>query len=346
MRVKTISIVIRNSSPSLQLIAIAFITAFLFLSCAKRPVSDVAYSSFNRIPVGPGPEDMVLDTFSSDPRLLVSCTERRLKNVPFGEIYAVNLATDSSRILPRINNPGDLVFQPHGIDLVKNQYGEVLLYCISHNEEKKEHSIVIYKVFDDRLEFMRKIDHPLLVSPNDLAASASDEIYVTNDAGKRGSFIEALFKLKRGTVVMYNPSDSSWKIVAQKLLYANGVSIAKDHRVIVSTVRQNALYSFPESGGGDKKIIARLFGLDNISWVNENEILVTAHPDLYKFLKHYKNRKKKSPSVVYRVNVSTGAVKTIFSDDGSQISASSTAIWYEGRLFISQVFEPYLLELQ
>lgn len=314
-------------------------------SCVKLPVAEVNYSECKKIQVGSGPEDMVLDTLSSkNPRILVSCSERRIKNSGFGEIFSLDISTGNSQILPRKNNPDSLVFRPHGIDLVKNIKGKILLYCISHNEKMNEHSIIIYKVFPDRLEFQQKLDNPLLVSPNDVAAAPSGEIFVTNDSGKRGSMKEALFKLKRGTVVMFNPENYEWKIFAKKLLYANGIAITGKNEIVVSTVRQNALFLFHKENPEKRKIIAPLFGLDNISFANENEILVTSHPSLYKFLKHYKDSGKKSPTIVYKVNLYTGEIKTVYSNDGSQISAASTAIWYNGKLYISQVFEPFILE--
>ncbi len=343
-------------------VCLLLLLPIFFLSCAKLPISEVKYSEYKKIAVGSGPEDMVLDTFSASiPRLLVSCNERRIKNSDFGEIYSVDLQNEKAEILPRKNNPVDLAFRPHGIDLVKNISGEILLYCVSHNEKKKEHSIIIYKIFPDRLEFQQKLDSPLLVSPNDVAATSSGEFFVTNDSGKRGSKTEPMLKLKRSNVVMYvennyfkNPNDGEWKknpvwqIAADKLSYANGVVAGSYRQIYVSTVTGNQLLSYTqnEKGNnfGEKKVIAKLKGLDNISFVNENEILVTSHPSLYKFLKHFKNSKKKSPSVVYKVNLKTGEVKNIFSDDGSQISGASTAVSYNGKLYISQVFEPFLLE--
>lgn len=333
-----------------------------FTSCAKLPIAGTNYSEFKKISVGSGPEDMVLDTLSAEnPRLLVSCSERRDKNSGFGEIFSVDISTGQSQVLARKNNPENLVFRPHGIDLVKNVKGEILLYCISHNEEKKEHSIIVYKVFPGRLEFLQKLDSPLLVSPNDVAATPSGEIFVTNDSGRRGSIMEHLFKLKRSNVVMYvennyfkDPATGEWKknpvwqIAADKLSYANGVAAGSYRQVYVSTVRGNQFISYRlnEKGNsfGEKKIIAKLKGLDNISFVNENEALVPAHLNQYAFLKHYKNAEKFSPSVVYKVNLQTGKTDVVYSNNGSQISGASTAIQYKDKLYISQVFEPFILE--
>ena len=35
----------------------------------------------------------------------------------------------------------------------------------------------------------------------------------------------------------------------------------------------------------------------------------------------------------------------IFADDGSRVSTGSTGIYYKGKLYVSQVFQPYVLEV-
>jgi hypothetical protein len=92
------------------------------------------------------------------------------------------------------------------------------------------------------------------------------------------------------------------------------------------------------------KLIAKLHGLDNVTFLNDKEILVTAHLRMLAFLKHYKDAKNISPTVVYRVNIFTGEYKAIYENDGSDICGGSTALYYKGKLYISQVFEPFLLK--
>ncbi len=324
-----------------------FFIALSFTSCSIIPATTQRNSI--RISVGPGPEDIVLDTSSTSyPRLLASCTQRRKGQPAYNEICEVNLNNNSFKALKRTNEPEGMIFHPHGFDLVKNKTGELLLYCVSHNEEKKEHSIIIYRVFANHLEFKEKLDSPLLVSPNDVTASCTGEIFVTNDAGKRGSAIESLLKLKRSNVVHYNSDTQKWDIVANKLCYANGIAInhCPSDYVIFSTVRSNKLYMLQNSTVEkySKKIIAQLKGLDNITYINDKEILVTAHLNQIAFLKHYKNANNLSPTVVYRVNIHTGEYQPVYSDNGSAISGASTALYYKGKLYMSQVFEPFLLE--
>jgi hypothetical protein len=305
-----------------------------------------------RIPTGPGPEDIVIDTISTPyPRLLASCHQRRSGQPAYSEICEVNLNNDSFKIVKRTNEPQGMVFRPHGIDLVKNTKGELLLYCVSHNDEQKEHSIIIYKVFADYLEFKEKLDSPLLVSPNDITASCTGELFVTNDAGKRGSAMEQLLKLGRSNVISYEPETKQWRVVATGVTYANGIALNRcmsDYVVVFSTVRSNKLYMLKPSkintGEYTKRTIARLKGLDNITFINENELLVTAHLRQIAYIKHFKDPKNIAPTVVYRVNIQTGEHSAVYSNDGSAICGGSTALLYKGKMYIAQVFEPFLLK--
>lgn len=326
------------------------IIPFLFSNCT--PIPKVASrSGVVRIPVGPGPEDIVVDTISTSyPRLLASCYQRR-KGMPYyGEVCEINLNNDKYKALKRVGEPAGMVFKPHGFDLVKSNNGELLLYCISHNDEKKEHSIIIYKVAPDYLQFKEKLDSPLLVSPNDVTADCSGNIFVTNDAGKRGSTIEQLFKLKRSNVVRFNTEDKKWAVVANKLVYANGVKInqCNDEDIVLSTIRSNKLYLMQQNVksklGYSMKTLARLKGLDNITFLNDNEVLVTAHLRQIKFLKHYKNTKNLSPTVVYKVNINSGKTEVVYSNNGTEICGASTALVYKGKMYLSQVFEPFILK--
>ena len=323
----------------------------LAFSACTTALPVVQHRNSVKINVGPGPEDIVLDTLSTyRPRILASCAQRRIGKPDYGEICEVNLENDNYKILKRTNEPAGMVFHPHGFDLVKTSEGEILLYCVSHNAEKKEHSILIYYVLPGHLEFKEKMDSPLLVSPNDVTANCDGEIFVTNDAHKHGSNLEHILKLRSSNVVCYHPSTKKWNVVAGKYCYPNGIAInhCPSDYVLLSTTRTNKLYKLQyhgnKKGRYSSKTIAKLKSLDNITFLNDKEILVTAHLRMLAVIKHFKDPKNLSPTVVYKVNIVTGKYKAVYSNDGSDISAGSTALYYKGKLYISQIFEPFLLK--
>ncbi|MCG3168057.1 MAG: hypothetical protein POELPBGB_03857 [Bacteroidia bacterium] len=321
-------------------------SAFLILltACSRLPINSAFETK--QINVGPGPEDMVVDSTEGTQRLLVSCNERRSDTI-FGEIYEVKLGDNSVRIIPRIHTPEDIVFNPHGID-IKTLNGVTRLYAISHNDAKQRHTIVVYRVYADSLVYETLYENQAAMNtPNDLAVTEKGDIYVSNDAGKRGSVWEQLWKLKRSNVVFYDAELKLWKKVADGLVYANGVEV-DDTCVYVATSRSNKLFSYKREADGNlsnRRILVEVPGQDNIIF-NGDELIFTSHPNMMKFLKHVKSSEKKSPSQVHSFNRKTGEYKLLFTDDGYRISASSTALIVGDKLYISQVFDPYLLEVK
>ena len=316
----------------------------LLAACSRLPINTV--SETKQIAVGPGPEDMVVDNSSGIERLLVSCNERRFDTV-YGEIFEVKLNDNSTRVIPRINTPEDIVFNPHGIDL-KTINGVTRLYAISHNNEKERHTIVVYRVYADSLVYETLYENQAAMNtPNDLAVTEKGDIYLSNDAGKRGNIWEQLWKMKRSNVVFYDSELKLWKKVADQLVYANGVAV-DDTCVYVATTRTNKLLSYKREADGNlsnRRTLAEVPGEDNIIF-HGDELIFTSHPKVFKFIKHVKSSENKSPSQVHSYNRKTGEYKLLFTDDGYRISASSTALIVGDKLYISQVFDPYILEVK
>ncbi len=316
----------------------------MLASCSRLPINTA--SETKQIKIGPGPEDMVVDTTGGTQRLLVSCNERRIDTV-YGEIFEVKLSDHSTRVIPRINTPEDIIFNPHGIDL-RTIDGVTRLYAISHNNEKERHTIVVYRVYTDSLVYETLYENQAAMNtPNDLAVTEKGDIYVSNDAGKRGNIWEQLLKMKRSNVVFYDAELKLWKKVADGLVYANGVAV-DDTCVYVATTRSNKLFYYKREADGNlstRRTLAEVSGQDNIMF-HGDELIFTSHPKVFKFIKHVKSSDKKSPSQVHSYNRKTGEYKLLFTDDGYRISASSTALIVGDKLYISQVFDPYLLEVK
>ncbi len=201
--------------------SILFIFATLGIHCCYNTPA-VSEVPAEKIQVGPGPEDMVLDTLQGNPRLIISCSARRESHEPYGEIVSLDLHTGSQVKLLRYNEPGDVVFRPHGIYLDKD-----ILFVISHELEPDYHPILVYRLHGDSLEFKELINTPQQNSPNALVTGPEGEIYFVNDSGKRGSLAEKAFRLKRANVVrlMKNP-DGRWEsaIMAVDLGYPAGIN--------------------------------------------------------------------------------------------------------------------------
>ncbi|MBN2237170.1 MAG: hypothetical protein JW729_06395 [Bacteroidales bacterium] len=320
----------------------AFMALWL-TSCTSIPVSGPWKTK--KIATGFGPEDIVLDTLSSKvkPRILISCDTRRSTDSVTNGIYWLDLATDSVFLFNRLAEPVDLVFHPHGFDFVKMD-STLHLFVISHDDIKNVHTVIKYRVLEKDLIFEAEFHHKLFISPNDIFALTDGSFFITNDAGKRHSLAEQLFKLKRSSVVYYKDFLNAYYI-DKSLSYANGIYFEKPF-LYVSTVLQNTIFKFTIEDGKsiERTELSEIKGGDNIT-KSQNKYLVAAHLNSIAFLRHRKIANIPSPSVIYQFDPFTGEKEVLFSDDGKTISAASTAIRYGKYLYISQVFDNFILKV-
>lgn len=323
---------------------VQWLLLFLMMAAgACHPVPVNTSFPSERIEVGPGPEDMVLDTLRGESRLLISCSARRESQEPYGEIMAYSLESGKEKVLPRVGEPEGIHFRPHGIYLDGSR-----LYVISHEQEPDDHPVLIYMVEGDTLRFIDAVRTPLQHSPNALVTGPDGAIYLVNDAGKRGNMLEKILKLKRaGVVRISGDGDGNWNAtsVAGGLGYPAGINRIGDTLYVGDAILHRIhVYAISPDGIEPVKSIPGVRGNDNIR-IHEGLLLVPGHIKPFKFIGHARDPEKKSPVTVFLVDPLSGEVREIYSTDGSAISAGSTAIIYKGALYISQVFEPYLLKV-
>ena len=331
-----------------RLIIVLGIVFTMLCACnLKAPLPLHSEESYDcrRIKVAPGPEDFVLDRWHGSPRLLVSCHDRRHPETP-GGIYSFNIDSEEFKELPRIGEPADIaVFKPHGVD-IRRDGNDILLYVIIHDphnrEQRSENAVAIYLVGRDELKFIKLLeDKRYLWSPNDLSVLPSGEIYLTNDY--HGSF-DLYFKRKASEVVYFNPETQKWSKVADDIGLANGI-LAEKSRVFVAAMFDNQILEYPrlEDGSlGKGRAVAFFKGPDNIM-KSGKYLMVAAHFDDLALMKTKKDPSAHAPSVIFRIDPEQMARSTVFMDNGGLISAASTALVYNNRLYISDVFDPYMV---
>ncbi len=253
----------------------AFLTIIIigFQCCNKLPaVPDVPTE---KILVGAGPEDMVLDTLQGHPRLIISCAARRESHKPFGEMISVNLLSGIPSTLIRHHEPEDLLFRPHGIFL----YGD-LLYVISHEKEPDFHPILVYRLHGDSLEFRELIHTSNQHSPNALVIGTEGEIYFVNDSGKRGSIAEKALRLKRASVIRLSKDDQGkWnsETMVKDLGYPAGINrIGNKLYVGDAVLHRIHVYRISEHGLAPINEFRNLRGNDNIR-IHYGHLLTVGH---------------------------------------------------------------------
>ena len=318
----------------------------VFASCKNHPSFNRDYT---RIAVGPGPEDIAMDTIGKSNRLIVSCSERRTEDFSKNGFYQYEFASEELSRLKVVSLPEEVSLRPHGIDIGVVD-GKKLLYVVNHEKNEDDfppagrQSILIFLLVGDSAVYQEQLTDEILISPNDLCVDGKGGIYVSNDSGKRNNFFEKLFEMRKSTVVHFDGSD--WTYVGDKLKYANGVGV-KDNRLYVTGTQEKAIISYEIGRDGshsDKQEIPCLKGNDNITF-SGNKLVTTSHLDFMKFIKHVGDEAKTSPCAVYTLDLESHSIDTLYMDNGGVLSAASTGLIYDNNLYVAQVFNPYILEI-
>jgi hypothetical protein len=329
-----------NQITSQYLIFVSLLFTLTANAQSKLMNSDYCYQKIN---LGYGPEDIVIDTITNpdQPKLLVSCNSRRKTEKDMSEIFVYDIKAQTTSLVKRIE-PTDLCFNPHGIDLV-NVHDSLILLVVSHCRANKTNSIVRYYWKNNMLYFLEKITDPLFTSPNAVSGFKDGSFLVSNDANKQGSIFEVLFKQKKAKVIYWNDGTASF--ADAKVCYGNGILVNGSTIYQASTMPGEVYqYSFSNGKLSNKTTIAKVKGADNIR-LDGNNLVVAGHLKFGKFLKHMKNTNKKSPTAIFTINKESHEKNLIYYNSGLLISAASTGLIYNHKLYIAQVFDNFILEV-
>lgn len=316
-------------------------TFFLFLlaccvaSCAKLPVETANYkhAAFD---VLTGPEDFVLDT-SNFPRLIVACGSKRKGDASKGGFFSIYL--NSKHVEPmKVFMPDSISLFPHGIDLVK-QNDSMIILAVNHeyiSKKKTRHSVLRFLLKHDRLYFIQQVISPEMKHPNAVCGLADGSFFFSN--------MYTSNMLSKGNITYCKNGDCN--VASRKMRYANGVTYYNKRLYVASTL-ENKIFSYSIDNGKllDEKVEGELKGGDNLRVVND-KLYCAAHLKLWAFIKHYKNFRKHSPTAVFEKDLISGKSEIIYFNKGGVIDASSTALKYKGKIYITGVFDPEVVEIE
>lgn len=325
---------------------LVFLEVLLASSCAKVPVFNGDYAI---IEVAPGPEDIALDTIFRTERLIVSCSERRTTDYSKNGFYQYGFSNQKLSRLQMVGLPDSIQLRPHGIDIALVN-GVKTLYCVNHEKNAElfppagRQSILVFELLENEVVFQKQLTNSLIESPNDVCTDYNGGLFVSIDSGKINSKWEKLWALKRSYVLHFD--GNNWKQVGDKLRYANGVGVIGNRVYITGTQEKNIIsYKInPNQSFTERIEIPSLKGNDNITF-SGNKLVTTAHLDFIKFVKHVSNPEQESPCAVYTVDLESHQLDTLYLDNGSVLGAASTGLLYKKNLYVSQVFNPYILQI-
>ncbi len=300
----------------------------------------------------PGPEDMDLIRDSST--LLVSSHERRNSLKDLGAIFEISLSDPLSFVPKKIETNYPENFRPHGISYAKIK-GIDTLVAISHTLQKEyPHSLEIFeKSKDGRWSHKKTLQDSLLISPNDIFMNEDGEIFVSNDNGTMNSFRkywDIIIKSPRADIVYFN--GKTFRNLNVPVILGNGIHIQKkdDSEILYRSVfSEGAVHRYKvvrQNGELSLKFLDKIeiqSGADNLTEDENGKIWVAGHPSTFGFLKHAISKSLESPTQVFVIDPITKIANEVYANRGAEISAGSTGLVFKDKLFISQVFEDFIL---
>ncbi len=302
----------------------------------------------------PGSEDM---TVSQDGGfLIISSTDRAAANLQNnrkqGGIYFIDLKTKGfkSKLLT-----ADFTseFYPHGIDLIRIDSNRHRLFVINHVNE--ENSVEVFTLYNrDSLVFEKTLKDESMFSPNDIVALDSTRFYFTNDRDAKegwGKFKHDYLVLGNSKITYYD--GSTYRTVADGFTYSNGIRYDANRRLMyIAASRTFDITVFERLENGDLQQIDKIdcgTGVDNIEFDENNHLWVGCHPSLLTFSAYSDGKKEKSPSEIIKIEYNGKddyQIESVFMDDGTHVSGTSTAAIYEDLIFTGNVMDDHFLVLK
>ncbi|XP_030843757.1 serum paraoxonase/arylesterase 1-like [Strongylocentrotus purpuratus] len=305
-----------------------------------------------------GSEDLEL---LSDGLVLISSGYPTLKNrvasSPRGHIYAFDLNDDDVKVkrLKITGNYDPDDFRPHGISSFEDlDTGRTFVLIVNHLVN--DGVIDVIEIFELHrqsmtLKFIRTVNDHLMKSINDVVAVSKDTFYFTNDGRSLSPgirLIEQLLRFRTGGIFYCDVT--SCDQVGEPLLEPNGIQLSRDQRyVIVSQPFEERIQIYEREDWRlktNKPIQSIHVGTapDNVFVDDEGDLWLGCHPVGFRTLLHMEDTKHIAPSQVIRIKFNQSDepyqsfdLEEIYSEDGLNISMSSSAVYYNNRLLVGTV---------
>ena len=318
--------------------------------CDKIPLAiDARYSL--------GTEDIVIDT---DTGLVMMTGMNRFEygtenQNPVDGIYGFKLnpdGTTEAKQMALLSIDAPAKFHPHGISFwrgkTKEGVNEKRLFVVNHRSHTDK-AVEVFRVSEDqKLTHIKTVTSPEIYSPNDITAVSEDAFYLSNDAGRGGGLIKTLEQylfLPRSNIVFYD-GEKAFQ-VASGQVYANGIASSGDFKTVylanASARKIKAFDRQSDNSLSHSKTYKLNTAPDNINVAADGSLWTGAHPKIFDYLSYTRKKRPNSPSHVVRIDPATGDSQTILYTENGELSASSTAATYAGRLLVGSVYEGAIL---
>lgn len=333
------------------LLIISFVVNILLSTGTFRMVENVSEWKLKKEIGIPGAEDITVSI--TDSFAIISSTLRTgfpPSEEEFGALYFMDLKAENYT-LKNLTTTLNIPFAPHGISLYKM---DSTYKVMAVNHTPNGHSIEVFSLYGDSLVHEKTMTHPLMVSPNDIVMINEKQFYFTNDHGHAKGFrrlAEDYLGLSLSNVIYFD--GTKFSKAAEGVAFANGINYdAKRQLLYVASSRKFLVKVYSKMHDGTLEFIEDIncgTGVDNIEFNEEGVLYVGAHPKLLTFAAYVKGDNEISPSEIIKIHYKGKGryiVESIYSEDGSTMSASSVAAPYADIILTGNVMDSKFLILK
>ena len=299
----------------------------------------------------PGAEDIMvsrLDSFA-----IVSSTKGRALprvNKETGGLYFIDLKNNN---FTPIHLTADFKqeFAPHGISMMKIDSTYKIL-AINHTSDS--HTIEVFNLNGKSLQHEKTLEHPSMVSPNDVVLVDENRFYFTNDHKYTDGFmryVEDYGGLSISNVMYFD--GNNYNEVADEIAYANGINIDKKQSLVfVASPRKFLIKVYQKNDDGSLTFIEDIdcgTGVDNIEFDVDGNLWIGAHPTLLHFAEYAKGNLEISPSELIKINYrgkGDYTIEQMYMENGTEMSASTVAATFGDLILMGNVMDKHFLILK
>lgn len=287
--------------------------------------------------------------------VLISATKRGVQypNADHQDgLYFMDLREEGAQ--PRlISGKFEKEFHPHGIDMIRLDSSRHRLFVINHVD--KLNTVEVFTLHNrDSLVFEESLADPQMFSPNDIVALGDREFYFTNDKNATniwGKFQENYLGKAACKITYFDGKE--YRTVADGLAYANGINYDAERELMyIASSRGFLVNVYQREKNGDLTLLKTIpceTGVDNIELDTNGDLWIGCHPNLMAFKSYSQGKKAKAPSEIIKLvyhEDGSQSLESFFVDDGSNVSASSTAAVFRDKVIVGNVMDDHFVILK